>query len=115
MTPGQAFLYRWTALNADGTPATVPVEFDFHGHTVEDGKTMTVAEYRKDKALSDQGSLTAPFEGIHGWYFKNHAPDPVTIRLVVDGYVSLVPAGQPGNEFRLAPNSPEAAPVAPAQ
>lgn len=113
MKPGQAFLYHWAAFNADGSPASVPVEFDFHGHTVEDGKTMTVAEYRKDRALSDQGSLTAPFEGIHGWYFKNHAPDPVIIRLEVNGYISLVAPGQPGNEFRIAPVQPAAQEAAP--
>jgi hypothetical protein len=103
MKPGETLLYRWQALNEDGSPATVPVEFDFHGHTLEDGKAMTVANYRKDRALSDSGSLTAPFDGIHGWYFKNHAPDPIRIRLEATGFYTLVPPGQPGNEFRVRP------------
>jgi hypothetical protein len=104
MKPGQALIYKWEALNADGSPVTVPVEFDFHGHTLAaDGEEMTVAQYRKDRATSDTGSITAPFDGIHGWYFKNHAPDPITIRLVAEGFYSLVPPGQPGNEFRIRP------------
>jgi hypothetical protein len=104
MTPGQTFLYTWQALNSDGSPVTEPVEFEFHGHTLAaDGEEMTVAEYRKARATTDTGSLTAPFEGIHGWYFKNHAPDPITIRLVAEGFYSLVPPGEPGNEFRIRP------------
>ena len=104
MKPGQSLIYKWEALNADGTPVTVPVEFDFHGHTLAaDGEEMTVAQYRKDRATSDTGSITAPFDGIHGWYFKNHAPDPITIRLTAEGFYSLVPPGQPGNEFRIRP------------
>lgn len=104
MTPGQTILYKWQALNADGTPVTVPVEFDFHGHTLaNDGEEMTVANYRKDRAASDEGALMAPFEGIHGWYFKNRSPDPIQIRLEVEGFYALVPPGQPGNEFRIEP------------
>ncbi|HEX5005769.1 MAG TPA: hypothetical protein VFV70_01575, partial [Hyphomonadaceae bacterium] len=104
MKPGQTLIYKWEALNPDGSPVTVPVEFDFHGHTLAaDGEEMTVANYRKDRATSDTGSITAPFDGIHGWYFRNHAPDPIIIRLVAEGFYSLVPPGQPGNEFRIRP------------
>jgi hypothetical protein len=104
MKQGQTLIYKWEALNADGSAVTVPVEFDFHGHTLAaDGEVMTVAQYRKDRATSDTGSITAPFEGIHGWFFKNHAPDPITIRLVAEGFYTLVPPGEPGNEFRVRP------------
>ena len=106
MKPGQTLLYKWQALNEDGSPVTVPVEFDFHGHTLaKDGEEMTVANYRKNQALADEGALMAPFDGIHGWYFKNQAPDPIRIRLEVEGYYELVPPGQPGNEFRIQPVS----------
>ena len=113
MQPGQTILYSWTATNEDGTPATVPVEFDFHGHTLDADKEMTVAEYRKDRALSDTGSLTAPFPGIHGWFFKNHAPDPITVHLEVRGFYTLVPPGEPGNDFKLKPLEDAATPPAP--
>jgi hypothetical protein len=102
MKAGEGLVYRWQAFNEDGSPAAVPVEFDFHGHTLaQDGKEMTVANYRKDRALADTGILMAPFEGIHGWYFKNHAPDPIRIRVEVRGFFALVEPGQPGNEFRI--------------
>jgi hypothetical protein len=119
MKPGETLLYRWQALNEDGTPATIPVEFDFHGHTrAVDDQEMTVATYRKDQALSDSGSLMAPFDGIHGWYFRNHSPDPIRIRLEATGFYALIPPGQPGNEFKLRPKESapwEPAPVSPPQ
>lgn len=106
MKPGQTLLYKWQALSEDGSTVAVPVEFDFHGHTLaKDGEEMTVANYRKSEAPADEGALMAPFDGIHGWYFKNHAPDPIRIRLEVEGYYELVPPGQPGNEFGIQPLS----------
>lgn len=105
MKPGQTYLYSWKVEPQGGSTAALkPIDFDFHGHTLAaDGKEMTVANYRKASAISDTGSLTAPFEGIHGWYFKNTNADPVTVKLDVWGFYDLVPAGQPGNEFRIRP------------
>lgn len=107
MKPGQSIFYTWKALNLDGTPATVPVEMDQHGHDLPpEGQPQTVIEYRKDRLLSDQGSLTAPIDGIFGWYFRNHSPDPIVIRLEIEGFYTLVPPGQPGNEFSISPWAP---------
>lgn len=109
MQPGQSIFYSWTAANLDGTPATVPVEVDLHGHdTPPEGQPETVVEYRKERVLSDQGSLTAPIAGIFGWYFKNHSPDPIVIRLEIEGFYTLVAPGQPGNEFSIRPFDPNA-------
>lgn len=111
MSPGQTFLYSWTAARQDGNPITKPVEFDFHGHTVENGETMTVAEYQKSEGVSATGALTAPFEGIHGWYFRNHEEDPVIVRLEIEGFFNLIEPGRPGNEFRIRPLEQTAPPV----
>jgi hypothetical protein len=116
MKTGQSLIYSWQALNSDGSPVATPVEFDFHGHTLAaDGEEMTVANYRKDRATSDTGSIAAPFDGIHGWYFRNHAPDPIVIRLTAEGFYSLVPPGEPGNEFRIKPKETTAPDVSPQQ
>jgi hypothetical protein len=116
MTAGQSVLYRWEALTLDGAAATVPVEFDQHGHdVVEEHVPETVVDYRKGRAVSDRGSMTAPLEGIFGWYFRNHAEDPVIIRLQVEGYYQLIPPGQPGNEFSIKPRETAVPDVAPQQ
>jgi hypothetical protein len=49
-------------------------------------------------------------EGIFGWYFRNHAGDPVIVRLQVEGYYQLIPPGEPGNEFKIRPKDTVAAP-----
>lgn len=110
MKPGQSIFYKWTATNLDGSTATVPVETDQHGHDLPAaGQPQTVIDYRKARLLSDQGSLTAPIDGIFGWYFRNHSPDPIMIRLEIEGFYTLVPPGQPGNEFSIRPFDPNAA------
>ena len=110
MKPGQSIFYKWTATNLDGSPATVPVETDQHGHDLPaEGQPQTVIDYRKARLLADKGSLTAPIDGIFGWYFRNHSPDPIMIRLEIEGFYTLVPPGQPGNEFSIRPFDPNAA------
>ncbi len=114
MAPGQSIFYKWTVLDMDGAPGAVPVEVDQHGHDVPpEGQAETVVEFRKERLLADQGSMTAPFDGIFGWYFKNHAQDPVTIRVEIEGFYDLVPPGGPGNEFNVRPLEP--APAVPVQ
>lgn len=107
MKPGQTIFYKWSVANLDGSPATVPVEMDQHGHDLpSEGEAQTVVEFRKARLLSDQGSMTAPIDGIFGWYFRNHADDPVIVRVEIEGFYDLVPPGQPGNEFNVRPLEP---------
>ncbi len=103
MQPNQRFLYTWQASNAAGGPVSDPVEYDFHGHTVVEDEDMVVGEYIQDSAYRDTGGFTAQFEGIHGWYFKNHSPDPTSIRIEFEGFFDIVPPGQPGNEAGILP------------
>ena len=95
---GAAYIYSWSVSGVSD-----PEEFytEFHGHTVSDGKSMTVAEYRKATGTSDNGVLTAPFTGIHGWYFQNQSVGAVKVTLRLAGFYKLIPEGQPGNEKGL--------------
>lgn len=92
---GGSFVYSWEAVGAPD-----PEEFytEFHGHTVDQGKAMTVAYYRKATGVSDHGVFTAPFSGVHGWYFQNQTIKPIKVRLRISGFYTLIPDGQPGNE-----------------
>lgn len=95
---GASLIYSWSVSGVSD-----PEEFytEFHGHTVSDGKSMTVAEYRKATGASDNGVLTAPFAGIHGWYFQNQSVPAVNVTVRLAGFYTLIPAGQPGNEKGL--------------
>lgn len=99
---GSSYVYDW---RVEGVADPDEFYTEFHGHTVVAGRSMTVADYRKESGTADRGTLRAPFDGVHGWYFQNQSLKPVTVRLRLAGFYSLVPAGQPGNEAGLSPLS----------
>lgn len=78
MTTGQRLAYAWTAQGADD------FWHEFHGHTEE-----AVTFYEKADGVEHQGSLIAPFDGIHGWYFENRTANPVVVRLRIAGFYEL--------------------------
>lgn len=81
---GQVMVYSWKA--------SVPILFEFHGHTTpEDGSPAEVMNYSKGTAAEANGTLTAPLNGIHGWYFANSTFEDVTVELTMAGYYRLKP------------------------
>ena len=83
---GKALLYSWKA--------TAPVNFEFHAEP--DGGPRGYAQtYEKRDAVQEaSGTLTAPFPGIHGWYWENKTNRPVTVTLQAAGFYNLA------HEFR---------------
>ena len=73
--------YDW---QTDGTP----LYFDFHGEPEGDttGYFESFAITTSDKM---KGSLTTPFAGSHGWYWKNRSGKPVEITLTIKGNYSV--------------------------
>ncbi len=61
-----------------------PLYFDLHGEPEGDttGYFESYAIATLDKM---KGSFTAPFTGVHGWYWKNTSDTPVTVQLSVKG------------------------------
>ena len=47
--------------------------------------------YRKGTGGTENGSLIAPFDGIHGWYLKNDTDRPVVVRLTLAGFYEVIP------------------------
>lgn len=47
--------------------------------------------YVKGEGEQSSGTLTAPLEGIHGWYFANPQFEPVTVELTLAGFYRLEP------------------------
>lgn len=78
MAKGDHLVFRWTA--------TSPVRLDMHGEpNVAKGDEFTT--YWKQKNMtSSQGAFTAPFEGKHGWYWRNGGETPVTITVKTSGF-----------------------------
>lgn len=82
MRKGEQFVFRWKATGGK-------VNFDMHGERVNAGADFT--SYWKDTQQSAaQGIFVAPFEGTHGWFWRNRGNQPVTVTVHVSGfYASL--------------------------
>ena len=83
---GEALLYAW---NASG-----PVNYEFHAEP--DGAPAGYAQTYEKKSAQVQasGTLSAPFPGIHGWYWENTTDKEVTVTLKSAGFYNL------SHEFR---------------
>ena len=79
MAKTKAILYSW---KVEGGLAYV----DFHGHDPSRGDNYWVRYEEADGISGRSGSLVAPFDGEHGWYWLNVGDDPITIELTVTGY-----------------------------
>lgn len=101
-------VYSW---EADGLAVPEDLMFDFHGHTVaaEAKGAVSVADYEKASGAAAHGSLVAPIDGIHGWYFRNRSDRPIKVRLKLSGFYHLVPAGEEGNLASIQPSNTEPA------
>nr|WP_295108168.1 hypothetical protein [uncultured Caulobacter sp.] len=110
MPKGANLVYSW---QAEGLAVPEDLMFDFHGHTVkgEAKGPVSVAAYERGSGAGANGSLVAPVDGIHGWYFRNRSDKPIKVRLKLSGFYQLVPAGQEGNLAGIAPVG-EGAPAA---
>ena len=83
---GEALLYSWSA--------TAPVDYELHAEP--DGAPAGYAQSYEKKPASNgaSGTLTAPFPGIHGWYWENKTNQEVTVTLKTAGYYNI------SHEFR---------------
>jgi hypothetical protein len=83
---GEALLFNWKASH--------PVNYDFHAEP--DGAPRGFAEsYEKGNATNQAGgTFTAPFAGIHGWYWQNPGSQEVTVTLTTAGFYTVA------HEFR---------------
>ena len=83
---GQALLFSWQT--------TAPVNVEFHAEP--DGAPRGYAEtYEKQSGVEHAtGTLTAPFAGIHGWYWENPTDAAITVTLTSAGFYNM------SHEFR---------------
>jgi hypothetical protein len=83
---GEALLYSWKASG--------PVNLDFHAEP-DGGPRGYAQSYETKQAITaESGTMTAPFSGIHGWYWQNTGNQEVTVTLTSSGYYNM------SHEFR---------------
>ena len=83
---GEALLYSWSA--------TAAVNYELHAEP--DGAPRGYAQsYEKRPSINQaSGTLTAPFPGIHGWYWENAGDREITVTLRTAGFYNI------SHEFR---------------
>lgn len=87
---GYEFLEYKYRLEQGGTmvftwEATRPVIYDFHSEP--DGAPEGYAEsFDTGQTAQANGTYTAPFSGIHGWFWENPGSGEVTIKLTTAGF-----------------------------
>jgi hypothetical protein len=64
--------------------ATRPVINDFHGEVNADPDREE--SFDKSPWQDAHGTFTAPFTGIHGWYWENPEGKPITVTLHTSGF-----------------------------
>ena len=73
--------YEW---KTEGTA----LYFDFHGEPAGD-TTGYYESFSITTSNNMKGSLTAPFNGSHGWYWKNNSSSDVDVSLITKGYYTI--------------------------
>lgn len=77
MGSGHSVEYRWTASSGE-------LFYDLHGEPLR-GAAGSFQSYEKATKPEAAGTFEAPFEGTHGWYWKNKTDAPITVTLSVEG------------------------------
>jgi hypothetical protein len=83
---GKALLYTWKA--------TAPVNYELHAEPDGGPRGYAQSYEKRDATREASGTLTAPFTGIHGWFWENTTGQPVTVTLQAAGFYNLA------HEFR---------------
>ncbi len=74
---GANMVYTWSA--------TGDVLHDMHGEA--DGASPDSSDsFDNAPRRRGAGALTAPFSGIHGWFWENRTGEPITITLTASGF-----------------------------
>ena len=71
-----AMVYSWKA--------TGEVEYDLHNEP--DGDPNRSQSLQKGFSTEGHGAYNAPFDGLHGWYWRNNTQQTVTVELTASGF-----------------------------
>jgi hypothetical protein len=87
-------------LSVSDRPDQFAIGTQLRSRFYEIGARFLLTELKAGHALLDvadtsqNGTLNAPFNGIHGWYWENTTAQPVTVSLSTAGFYNLA------HEFR---------------
>jgi hypothetical protein len=77
LNKGATMVYEWKTDNF--------VDFDMHTEK-ENTKPVHSDSFEKGEGVNKRGGYTAPYDGIHGWYWENSTDKPITVSLRAAGF-----------------------------
>lgn len=77
MKAGEEFDFAWSTDKG-------AVNYDQHGE-MAGAASDDYTSYDKGTKASATGKFRAPFDGTHGWYWRNRTDGPVTITVTANG------------------------------
>ena len=78
MNAGDRMVFNWASEGG-------PVNFDMHGERFNDGDNFTSYWQGRNEPAAN-GAFEAPFDGTHGWYWRNRGDETVTTVLQTSGF-----------------------------
>jgi hypothetical protein len=79
MKKGDSLVFRWEASGGS-------VKLDMHGEPPNPAENEFTSYWQEKEIQEAQGSFTAPFDGTHGWYWRNNGDRPVTVTVRTSGF-----------------------------
>lgn len=79
MTKGDSFIFQWVSTGG-------PVKAEMHGEKRDAAESEFTDYWKELEMTGGQGDFTAPFDGTHGWYFRNKGDTPVTVSVKTVGF-----------------------------
>lgn len=87
---GASLIFDWTA--------SAPLHSDFHTDAIIDGEEVSDS-FTIITTDGKSGSYTAPYQGIHGWFWENLSTEPVEITLTSRGFYTAATLFRDGGEI----------------
>jgi len=78
MEKGDSFIFEWKS--------SAPIKAEMHGEELNAADDAFTDYWKELEISAGQGDFTAPFGGIHGWYFRNKGETPVTVTVKTVGF-----------------------------
>lgn len=79
MKTGDRFVFSWSAMGG-------AVNFDMHGEKPQAASDEFTSYWKGRNQTAGNGAFEAPFDGTHGWYWRNKTSNPVTVTVKTSGY-----------------------------
>jgi hypothetical protein len=79
MRKGERLVFTWAASGS-------AVNFDMHGEKRNAPSNEFTSYWKGRQQTSGHGAFVAPFDGTHGWYWRNRDKKPVTVTVKTAGF-----------------------------